>query len=151
NFARREVAHRFGGAVLFKLQRLEVEIMRYQDQLALEAAGELGPDRVIAIMRNGEERELPVRPPDRDRETLIADTMRDGIGLKCARLFARPVEPFPVNRVKPLKAADDHRVDAQVILIDIVLHPDRRIGATAILLSVRADPVIDDMVDTVVV
>lgn len=99
-------------------------------------------------MRHCEQRELAVRPADRDRKPLIADAKGYRILAKCTRSPRRPIKPLPVDGMKPLKTTQDNRINPQVILIDIALRPRRVIGAEPVLFAIRTDPMINDMIDT---
>ena len=53
--------------------------------------------------------------------------------------------------MKPLVTAHDDRIDTEISLIEIALHPDRIVGPAAELLPICGNPVIDDMVDPEIV
>ena len=75
-FARRELRGRGGQLVVYDPLRLLVEQMRGQKEVLRMAPCQLGPFRIGGVVVHGEQGELALRPPDRDRPPLVADTMR---------------------------------------------------------------------------
>src|SRR6056297_3550170 len=102
-------------------------------------------------MADREKRKLAVRPPDRSRIALVADTMRHRIVMKGAGRFAGPIQPFPIYRVEALITPQNNRIDPKVSLFNIPCDPLRIIGATAVLRAAAGDPAIHHVVDGVVV
>ena len=122
--------------------------MRNQDQIAPVALLEGGPCRIIGVMADREEGKLPVRATDRDGRALTADAGIEGLVEELALRLPCPVKLLPFHRVEPLKAAADHGIDPDIVLLDIVTRPLGRVGACPELLALLVGPVIDDMRDS---
>ena len=87
-----------------------VEGMRSHDKVPMMGSGEIRPRIVITVMTERKQGILPVGASDRNGESLVPDTMLNSIRQKVARRFSRPIQPLPVHWMKPLVAAQHHRI-----------------------------------------
>src|SRR6056297_1651656 len=123
--------------------------MREQNQIAPVDGCELLPFVITAIVREREHGELAVWPADGNRIPLVPYAMIDGILHERAGGLARPVETLPVDGVEALITPGDHRIEAEIALLDVAIDPFQVIGSAAILFTIAVDPVIDNVVDPI--
>ena len=112
---------------------------------------ETGPIGIVATVIAGVEGELPIRPADRYRIALVANAKVHRFGQKGSRRFAGPIQPLPVYRMKMLVTPLYDGVDTQIVLLKISRPPSVGIGSATILVPGTIDPVVDDVVDAIVI
>lgn len=69
----------------------------------------------------------------------------------CACRFRRPVQLFPDHWGEALEAAENHRIQSQIILFKIPIDPLRAVCARAKSFTDRIHPVVDHMADFIVI
>ena len=95
----------------------------------------------------GEKREFAVRPPDRNRPSLIADACLRGLPHHLSRLGTGPVQRLPVHRMEA-RIAPRTTGSMCGIPIPVPARPIDRVGECANLLSVHIDGMVHDMRNT---